>query len=179
MKVTRTIAKINGVSIQIIDNGEKRVPIKPICEALGIAWQPQSKKINEDDFLSSVVTLSMTTGSDGKEYEMTTLPFKYIFGWLFTINPTNVKPEAQEAVKKYKMECYDVLYNHFTAQSKFMDEKTEILNIELDKLNKIRQDFNATRDLLKEQNKIVDKVRHQTFEEWKANNMQIAIPFVD
>lgn len=179
METTKTIAKVNNVSIQMIDNGEKRVAIKPICEALGIDVDSQRKKINSDEFLNSVTVLSTATGSDGKAYEMLTIPYKYIFGWLFTINPKNVKPEAQEAVMKYRMECYDVLYNHFTETSRFLDEKQELLNIELDKLNKIKHDFKATKDLLLEQTKKVDVIRHKTFEEWKANNLQISIPFID
>ena len=31
-----TVAKINNVEIIIIENGEKRVAVKPICQALGI-----------------------------------------------------------------------------------------------------------------------------------------------
>jgi len=36
METIKTIAKINDVEIQIINNGDKMMPIKPICEALGI-----------------------------------------------------------------------------------------------------------------------------------------------
>ena len=60
---TTTIAKVNQVEILLIENGEKRVAIKPICEALGISHKPQIEKLKTDPILSSVVTLSMTTGS--------------------------------------------------------------------------------------------------------------------
>ncbi|MDL2262971.1 phage antirepressor N-terminal domain-containing protein [Bacteroidales bacterium OttesenSCG-928-I21] len=86
--ITRTLARVNEVSIQVVENGsEKLVPIKPICEALGIEFEPQRRKLNEDDFLNSVTTLKVATGNDGKQYEMICLPYQYIFGWLFTINP--------------------------------------------------------------------------------------------
>lgn len=177
METTKTIAKINGVSIQVIENGEKRIPIRPICEALGIAYEAQFQKLKSDDFLESTVMLSIMVGADGKNREMTTIPYKYIFGWLFTINPKNVKPEAQEAVMKYRMECYDVLYNHFTETSRFLDEQKDALNTELDKLKKIKQDFKQTKTELYDQQKKVDIVRHITFEDWKENNRQIKIPF--
>lgn len=177
METTKTVAVVNGTKIQVIENGEKLVPIRPICDALGIAHQPQIEKINSDEFLSSTVMLSMTVGADGKEREMLTIPYKYIFGWLFTINPKNVNPEAKESVLKYRMECYEVLYNHFTETSRFLDEKQQLLNVELDKLKQLKQDFKATKELLNDQNKKVDGIRHQSFEEWKANNRQMKIDF--
>lgn len=34
---TKTVARINDVSIMLFDGAEKLVPIKPICEAIVIA----------------------------------------------------------------------------------------------------------------------------------------------
>ncbi|MFZ4705436.1 MAG: phage antirepressor N-terminal domain-containing protein [Bacteroidales bacterium] len=121
--ITTKLAKVNNVSILMIDNGSEIVPIRPICDALGIDEDVQNRKIKDDDFLSSVATLSVATGSDGKQYKMTCLPYRYIFGWLFTINPKNVKPEAQESVFRYKIECYDVLFKHYADQSEFIKQK--------------------------------------------------------
>jgi len=125
-----SIAKINEVEIVILnDENEKRVAVKPICEALGIAEEPQVRKIKEDEILSSVATLTVATGSDGKSYEMLTIPLEYAFGWLFTINAKNVKEEARENLIKYKKECYHALYKHFTLQSEFLEEKQTKINV--------------------------------------------------
>ncbi|MBK9391946.1 MAG: phage antirepressor N-terminal domain-containing protein [Bacteroidetes bacterium] len=118
---------INEKEILIFsENGENYIAIKPICEALGVAFQNQIDKIKDDEILSSVVMLSMTTGADGKSYKMSVIPYKYVFGWLFTINPNNVKEEAKEALIKYKRECYDALYDRFTSKPKKMYEKIQI-----------------------------------------------------
>lgn len=75
---TKTVAKVNQVNIQLVtDNKERLVPIKPICEAMGIEFEPQRRKLNEDDFLSSVTTSGVATGSDGKQYEMVCLPLSH------------------------------------------------------------------------------------------------------
>jgi hypothetical protein len=67
---TKTVAKVNNVSI-VVNRGDKElVPIKPICEALGVAANKQMGKIREHPILSSVATLGVSTGSDGKEYEI-------------------------------------------------------------------------------------------------------------
>ena len=110
---TRVIARINNVDI-VSTSDEQLVPIRPICEALGIAYPTQFQKIQEDEDLSSTITLRVTVGADGKQREMACLPVEFVFGWLFTINPKNVKPEAQSAVRRYRMECYRALYEHFT-----------------------------------------------------------------
>ncbi|MCH5234784.1 MAG: hypothetical protein J1E16_05770 [Muribaculaceae bacterium] len=106
--------KINDTEIfaESTENGIF-VPIKPICIAIGVAYERQYTKIQEDEILSSVITLRVTTGADEKQYEIVCLPLMYIYGWLFTINPKNVAPEAKETVTRYRMECYQTLYRHF------------------------------------------------------------------
>lgn len=62
------------------------------------------------------------------------LPLKYVYGWLFTINPKNVAPEARDAVTRYRRECYDVLYEHFTGS---MRRTIETNNAEIALLQQI------------------------------------------
>lgn len=108
------ITTVNGVEIyaEKTENGIF-IPIKPICDAIGIAARPQREKIQEDEILSSVGMLSISTGVDGKQYEMYCLPLEYVYGWIFTINPKNVAESARDGVIRYKRECYDALYRHF------------------------------------------------------------------
>lgn len=120
----KIIARVNNVNI-VSTSDEQLVAIKPICEALGIAYQAQQLKIKEDEDLSSVNTLSMLTGADGKQYEMLCLPIRYIFGWLFTINSKNVKSEAQDSVRAYRRMCYDALYNYFFGGQKRQIEQNQ------------------------------------------------------
>ena len=177
MDDTKIIARINGTNIILIENGEMLIPIKPICQALGISFQGQHEKINKDEILSSVVRLSLTTGTDKKEYEMVCIPYMYVFGWLFTINPNNVAPEAKESVLKYKMECYTVLYDHFTAQSKFLKEKQDAIYKQEEVLGNIREEFNTAKNRLKEEQQKFKDIFAITFEDWKENNRQLSIQF--
>ena len=120
---------INEKEILIIYNeGEYFVAVKPICEALGIDYPTQFQKIKNDPFLNSVVGLSPTTGADNKDYKMVVLPYKFIFGWLFTINPEKVKPEMKDIILQYRNECYITLYDHFTNRNKIIARKAEMIN---------------------------------------------------
>jgi hypothetical protein len=118
---------INEKEILIFsENGENYIAVRPICEALGVDYSGQLRRIKENEILSSVVDTKSTTGSDKKTYKMSVLPYKFVFGWLFTIDENYVKPEAKDALVKYKLECYDVLYERFTSKPKKMYEKIQI-----------------------------------------------------
>ena len=129
------ISKINGIDIVTVElDGEIFVPIKPICEAIGIDARAQRDKIQSDEILSSTGVLSTSVAADGKEREMFCLPLRYVYGWLFTINPKNVAPGACETVARYRRECYDVLYEHFTGS---MRRTIETNNAEIELLQQI------------------------------------------
>jgi hypothetical protein len=174
---TKTVAIVNKISILMIEDGEKLIPIRPICQALGIDEKGQRTKIKEDEILGSTGVLSTSVGMDGKEREMFCIPFKYVFGWLFTINPKNVKPEAKEAVTKYRMQCYDVLFKHFTDQSEFLEQKQVAINEQIQEVERIRHDFKNTKQKLDEARKLLYVVKDLTFEGWKENNRQLKIEF--
>ncbi len=96
--------------------------------------ESQRDKIQADEILSSTAVLNTAVAADGKEREMYCLPLRYVYGWLFTINPKNVAPDAREAVSAYRRECYDMLYEHFTGS---MQRTIETNNAEIELLRKI------------------------------------------
>lgn len=174
------LAKVNGIEIQVVENNaSKLIPIKPICEALEIDYPRQFSKIKEDEFLSSVVALTPTTGADGKTYEMVCLPFEFVFGWLFTINPKNVKEEAREAVAKYRVECYRALFEYFTEPATFLKQKQEMIDKYLEEYDSARTNFRDAKKIMDEKKKSFDQVRNFSIEEWRANSRQYVIPFAE
>lgn len=71
------------------------------------------------------------------------LPLKYIYGWLATINPGKVAPEAREAVTRYRRECYEVLYEHFSGS---MRRAIETNNAEIELLQQINSAISDEKD---------------------------------
>jgi len=175
--ITTTIARIGDVNIIMIENGEQLIPIKPICELLRITDVAQRIKIGNDDILGSVGMLSISTGSDGKQYEMFCIPYMYVFGWLFTINSKNVKSEAKEYVIKYKMECYKALFRYFTDTAEFLKQKQAAMQLQMDRVDQVRADFKNTRTTLDKEKHALDKIKSVTYEEWTANNRQLTFNF--
>ena len=177
ISTTTRIARINQVDIVVIENGEKRVAIKPICKALGIDESAQRKKLNEDPILNSVTVLSTATGTDGKSYEMVTIPFKYVFGWLFRIDSRNVKEEAREAVLKYQLECYDALYSHFTRYAEFVELKQKKIEEQLEIEETAKTNFKSAREVLYETQAHLKSLRKLTFENFDHENHQFKLEF--
>ena len=70
------IKRVNETNINIVQEGSDiLVPIRPICDALGVTFSRQRKKIAEDPILGPTVALRATVGGDGKQREMVCLPF--------------------------------------------------------------------------------------------------------
>jgi len=107
------------------DDGAVYVPIRPVCDNLGITLAGQRERINRDPVLSEAVTsVSVTLTQQARE--MLCLPLKFIPGWLFGVNANRVKPELRENVIRYQRECFDVLAEAFmegrlTADPSFTD----------------------------------------------------------
>lgn len=99
------------VAVRVAE-GQVYVPIRPICDNLGITLAGQRERINRDAVLSEMVTsVSVTLTQQARE--MLCLPLKYIPGWLFGVNADRVKPELRDAVIRYQKECYEVLAEAF------------------------------------------------------------------
>ena len=94
-------------------DGVPHVALRPLCDAIGIDWQGQHKRLSSHPILSSVVSVTETTGGDGKTYKMTCLPLKHLNGWLFGVDANRVDPAVRERLLEYQRECYDALADYW------------------------------------------------------------------
>lgn len=102
--------EITAVRLQ---DGRVFVPVRPLCDRLGVAWSPQRRRINRDAVLSDEVQGVTVTVTPGGQQEMICLPLDYISGWLFGINADRVNPEVRDRLIRYQRECYKVLAEAF------------------------------------------------------------------
>lgn len=173
---TCIITTVNNVNILATNDAKKLVPIKPICEVLGVDHDSQRKKLRTHPILSSVTALSTVTGRDGKQYEMVCLPLEYIFGWLFTIHPDNVSPEAADGVIKYQKECYRALCEYFTEPQTFLKQKQEVMEKKVEEYQECQRRFKDAQKLMNEAKAELNQVMKLTIDEWRANNRQLLLP---
>ena len=103
------------IAVRMAD-GTIHVPVRPICELLGVNWAGQYRRINRDTVLAEEVRSIAVATREGDRVvtrEMQCLPLDYVSGFLFGINADRVKPELKERVVRYQRECYKVLAEAF------------------------------------------------------------------
>ena len=126
-------------------DGEVRVSMKPVCDAIGLDWGGQHKKLLRDKIKFSYRLMS-TTGKDGKTYKMFSIPLKKLEAWIFTINPNKVKPEIKHFVILMQDEIFDVIFQYYhkgkAENPRFRNKIKKIDRIEAHKLFKTFTRFN-------------------------------------
>jgi hypothetical protein len=177
-KELRTLARINSVAIQVAENsGEKWVPVKPICDALGVDFSAQRQRIERDKILSPTVVTITTVAADGKEREMVSIPFRFAFGWLFTIDVSRVKEDAREAVIGYQLQCYNALYDYFTSRAEFVEQKQAEIDIQLEIVERAKASFSDAKNVLSRAETKLKQLRCLTMEDFDMARRQLKINF--
>ena len=91
--------------------------VKPMCEAMGVAWEPQRQRLNRDPVLSKGTFVMKVPFGRGGAQEAVCIKIELINGFLFGIDTSRIKDEAvRERVIVYQTECYQVLHDHFAGK---------------------------------------------------------------
>lgn len=129
---TQTVSFNNQSLITIEQNGMHYVAMKPICENIGLSWEPQLLRIKRDNVLSSTMIVMIIVAEDGKKREMICLPIEYLNGWLFGIDINRCNPEIRDTLIKYKKECYQALHDYWfngkAERKTTVDDRTGLRN---------------------------------------------------
>lgn len=121
------------ITVVVVDTAEDEqtiyVPIRPICDYLGIDWSSQSRRINNDPVLSRRSrSVAVTATEAGGKREMTCLPLDYLNGWLFGVSARRIKDDdIRERLIRYQDECYTVLAKAFASRQASVTPATSTL----------------------------------------------------
>lgn len=157
----QVITTVNGIQIVAVtdESFNTLVPIKPICDAIGVAFERQFSKLKEHEILAPTVTLRVMVAADGKQREMVCLPLEFVYGWIFTINTKNVSKEAHDSVLRYQLECYQALYTHFAGSLRRRVEENEAEIKALQAVNEAIKGVKAAKAAQKEAEEHLDAIR--------------------
>lgn len=168
MQDIKDIAIINGKPIQVVENDSiLYVPVRPICELLGVSVQNQLQKLKSDTLYDgSVITLRVTTDKDNKQYSMSVITLEMVCMWIGSINANNVKEEVRADLIKYQRECARVLYEAFFVAPKKYDNFISRYNI-LDKKckeleNVIKEAKQSMKPIMKEMAELDKNIKNQS-----------------
>ena len=113
---------ITAVLVETEEGEQVFVPVRPICDYLGVTWGSQYNRITRDPVLSDVVrnisVFITKTDIDPESRrphtsEMLCLPLEFLHGWLFGINASRVKEEIKDNLIRYQRDCYKILAQAF------------------------------------------------------------------
>ena len=110
--------EITAVLVEEEGRQEIYVSLRQLCDLLGISYQGQIRRINDDPVLAKQVkgvniTFTPSGGRGGGSQMTNCLPLDYLNGWLFGINANRVKEEVRSRLIIYQEKCYKVLAEAF------------------------------------------------------------------
>lgn len=175
--------QITAVLVETPD-GERvvYVPVRPICQLLGVDWSAQRKRINNDEVLKNVcVAVTATQIGDDQRRSMLALPLDYLNGWLFGINAKRVKATVRDQLLRYQKDCYRVLSEAFqSGQLSFDDRYADLLNSDSPVANAYRM-AQAIMDMARRQ--VIHEARLddygqriESLEAWRGDSGRLVTP---
>jgi hypothetical protein len=106
--------EIKGVRVTRTPSGQPEVyvPLRQLCDYLGVSYTGQRERVERDAVLATkLAPIQVTT--EGGPQTMQCLPLDYLNGWLFGINASRVKERVRERLIRYQEECYLILRDAF------------------------------------------------------------------
>ncbi|EPO7856356.1 TPA: phage antirepressor N-terminal domain-containing protein [Pseudomonas aeruginosa] len=94
-------------------DGQPFVPMKPVVEGMGLAWQSQHRKLQSGRFATCITEMVIQLPGDTQRRPVSCLPLRKLTGWLMSIHPNKVRPELREGIIAYQNECDDVLWAYW------------------------------------------------------------------
>jgi hypothetical protein len=158
----------DNLIVQLGEDGEIYVALRPVIEALGLSWGSQLNRIKRDAVLSKKIqTLSVfvtnTQGeSEGQHREVVCLPKQYLSGFLFGITAGRIKdPKLRVKVIQFQEEAHLFLDAAFTGDAESAMEAM--------RQKYLRQGYD---EAWIKQRQITIETRNQLTDEWKGRGVQ-------
>ncbi|VVS93749.1 phage antirepressor N-terminal domain-containing protein [Desulfoluna spongiiphila] len=87
------------------------VPLKPLCEGLGLNWAGERSRLKHDPKLTC--RFLPMDGSDGRAREFLCLPLYQLSGWLLSVNADRVSENVRETVRAFQKESLEALFGYW------------------------------------------------------------------
>lgn len=114
--------EFGGALLPVVKNeaGQEVVPLKPICEAIGLSWADQHKKMQASYISRRLgICIGVIPYAD-QTREMVCIRLDRVSAYLYTVNPDRVRVNGNEAAADYlerKHTEWDDLIHAYEAQN--------------------------------------------------------------
>lgn len=114
MSKTFEVVPFHDHEILTVREGEDIVvPLKPVVDAIGLAWSAQFERVKRHPVLSKGIRVTRIPSQGGMQ-EMTALTLDMVPGFLTTIQSERIKePTIRERVILFQTEAFQVLFAYF------------------------------------------------------------------
>ena len=85
--------------------------------------------------------------------------------------------DAREGVTEYKRQCYDALFDHFTARARFVEEKQKEIDRQLTVVDEAKENFRNAKNVLSDAEARLKKLRSLTMDDYDMERRQLKIDF--
>jgi len=99
------------------ENGTLYVALRPLTDFLGLDFSSQRHRVLRDEVLAERITAVLMTAADGRQREQLCLPLDLLPGWLFGVSPRQARPDIMEKLKRYRADCFRVLWQAFAGEA--------------------------------------------------------------
>ncbi len=93
MQIISLNLNFSGAVLPVVDceDGFQRVPLKPICDVIGLKWETQRMKVQDGYLARRLGTCTPLMGGAGQDREMVAIRVDRVASFLSTINPDRVR----------------------------------------------------------------------------------------
>jgi len=107
----------DDIPVAQLPDGTLYVPLRPITDFLGLAFSAQRRRVLRDEILAERMRTVLMTAADGRQRDQLCLPLDLLPGWLFGVSPGHARPDLLEKLKRYRADCFRVLWEAFAGES--------------------------------------------------------------
>ena len=104
------------LSALISPTGEAYIPLAPLCDVLGIAWEAVLATFQDNPiftFTAKTVRLPQEVGMERQSADLIALPIDMAARWLIDLDDSQVDPELWLLLWKHKEGCYRITLNEY------------------------------------------------------------------
>lgn len=110
--------RIVAMLVSMGEQAEIYVPLRPLCEYLGLNWSGQLQRLRRDEVLGPALQFVCVTHTNSAgDPDMLCLPLEYLPGWLFGISTSRIRPALQPKITQYRRECFKALWRAFQTKA--------------------------------------------------------------
>jgi len=117
----------DGIPVAQAADGTLYVALHPVTDFLGLFFSAQRRRVLRDEVMAERLRTVLMTATDGRQRAQLCLPLDLLPGYLFGVTPGQARPEIMEKLKRYRADCFRVLWQAFAGEASRVVSATTVV----------------------------------------------------